>query len=143
MYRSQHYIPTLFATLGLEDEMACDSWGVAAMDWGNGGHAHPKSFSSEDIFPQLIDHLRCSGGALASQKTAEPTFLWCKDMPQLARVCGDLFAVSYLPRFSAMTGEPKLTARKFTPESAGAVLHLFEDCGNGLNMLGSRACRGN
>ena len=42
-HADEHYIPTLLAVLGLENETYCDGWGVAYTDWSAGG-MHPKSF---------------------------------------------------------------------------------------------------
>lgn len=39
----QHYLATLFAVHGLQQNENCDAWGIAAVDWGNGG-AHPRSY---------------------------------------------------------------------------------------------------
>lgn len=35
----EHYVPTLLASLGREDETDCSSWGVVALEW-SGGKAH-------------------------------------------------------------------------------------------------------
>jgi hypothetical protein len=40
----QHYLPTLLAVRGLEEECACEAWGGPAyMDWW-GMKAHPRTF---------------------------------------------------------------------------------------------------
>ena len=40
---TQHYLPTLFASLGLQQHENCNAWGIAAVDWSKGG-AHPRSY---------------------------------------------------------------------------------------------------
>ena len=42
-HADEHYIPTLLAALGLENETYCDGWGVAAADW-TGLAAHPNTY---------------------------------------------------------------------------------------------------
>ena len=131
----EHYIPTLFAAMGLEAEMACDSWGVAAMDWGSGG-AHPRSYPPDQITPELFHRIRSTPGVPKSQETAAAQFVPCAALADPARACGDVLAGAPPPPYAAMLGEPKLTARKFPEESAAAVVEVFADCAGGLGMLG-------
>lgn len=39
----EHYVPTLLASLGLENETYCRGWGLAYTDWSD-NWIHPKSF---------------------------------------------------------------------------------------------------
>lgn len=139
----QHYIPTLFAVKGLEDEMACSTWGVAAMDWSRGG-AHPRSYRHEDVQPQLIRYIRDvkeQPAAAAAQMTAVKQFISADAILAGGRGCAEVGPLAAgAGRFAAMPHTPKLTARKFPMATVDAVLRLFRDCSNGLYLLGHRAC---
>ena len=49
----QHYIPTLLASKGLDEESFCHIDGVVATDWSAGG-PHPKTYKSWETRPGLI-----------------------------------------------------------------------------------------
>lgn len=121
--------------------MACGGWGIAAIDWGHGG-AHPKSFLPSEVTPKLIHRMRGAPTASTAQQTAGANFVSCSSMEVVSRGCGDLLAVKPPMQYVAAADMPRLTARKFPAESASAVMALFEDCANGLMLLGSRQCPG-
>ncbi|PRW33249.1 Transcription initiation factor TFIID subunit 13 isoform A [Chlorella sorokiniana] len=53
----EHYVPTLLASLGLEDETYCRGWGLAYTDWSD-NWIHPKSFKPRDVTPELLKKMR-------------------------------------------------------------------------------------
>ncbi|KAI7839849.1 hypothetical protein COHA_006412 [Chlorella ohadii] len=62
----EHYVPTLLASLGLENETYCRGWGLAYTDWSD-NWIHPKSFKPRDVTPDLIKKMRwnCENMTLA------------------------------------------------------------------------------
>ncbi|KAL4439980.1 hypothetical protein ABPG75_002981 [Micractinium tetrahymenae] len=53
----EHYIPTLLASLGLENETYCGGWGVAYTDWST-HDIHPRSFLPKEVTPHLLKQMR-------------------------------------------------------------------------------------
>jgi Core-2/I-Branching enzyme len=141
----EHYIPVLMAVNELEDEMECRTWGITALDWGNGG-SHPKSFEiPQEITPELIYSLR-GGEAMAAeaekaQISAQKQFWPCERVPKTVQKCS---LVSEPLEFQAISGGPMLLARKFPAGAAGAVQLLMKQCSSsGLGLLSGRPCSQN
>lgn len=136
----QHYIPTLLAVHGLEDEAACEGWGIAAMDWSKGG-PHPRSFQEDEITVQLISELRDVDleEARKAQYNASDQFLPCLQTPSLEDWCARIVEPRSLGSFDpvVLSAPNKLVARKFPSSSADAVHRLFEqDCKEGPCLRG-------
>ena len=129
----EHYIPTLLAVHGREGEAACDTWGVVAVEWGNGG-AHPRSFLPQQVDAELFHRIRGAKSAAAAQHSARRQFYRCGGGDSAAEGCASLLA-SRPPKFVPMPGVPKLTARKFPADTAARVLEVLRNCSNGLGML--------
>lgn len=140
----QHYIPTLFAAKGLESEMDCEGWGIAALDWGRGG-AHPKSYGPEEVTPDLITGIRNTGNAIESQLSAQYQFTKCQNMIEgfeKGEKCSEIAAIgaATVP-FQPMLYGPVLTARKFPPQTAAAVESVAHSCIRGIELLTGKPCR--
>ncbi|PRW05935.1 beta-1,6-N-acetylglucosaminyltransferase enzyme [Chlorella sorokiniana] len=56
-YSDEHYIPTLLATKGRDNESYCHIDGIVAVDWSAGG-PHPKAYKSWEVRPSLITAAR-------------------------------------------------------------------------------------
>lgn len=140
----EHYIPTLLSTLGLENEAACQTWGVVALDWSAGG-AHPRTYSADEVTPALFQQARGVPDNLAgrAQRSAAQQFVNCSSIEAEA---GDSVTLACmqarLPWVVMLPGVPPLTVRKFPGGTAAAVQRLFSDCSNGMNLLGLHACKG-
>jgi hypothetical protein len=136
----EHYIPTLMAVHGLEDEMDCQSWGISSLDWSKGG-AHPKSYDDpREITPELIYSLRGGAGKEqnAAQVTAQKQFWSCDRVPRTLQECN---LVPKPPEFEAISGGPMLLARKFPAGAADAVYDLIKQCSSlGFGLLSGRPC---
>ncbi|KAL4426018.1 hypothetical protein ABPG75_010034 [Micractinium tetrahymenae] len=153
-FPDEHYFATLFAVLGKEGEMECDSWGVAEQDWSRGG-AHPKSFSPEDVTPELVRQMRGKGCAdEAAFADAQRLYIDAAAAlgPDQRRSCQALqdasaaAAAGYAHPLNAAACH--LTARKFSNETTDAVLALFSpevSCsaggGGGLHLVSEHYCR--
>jgi hypothetical protein len=142
----EHYIPTLLAVLGLEDECACDSWGVAAVDWSRGHTSHPTSYTLNDISVELIRKIRGLAEDVVHQAQADANerFLDCRHglMEEPARTCADLLQeVGLMSTEAPLPGTPPLFARKFPAETAQAVRRLAAECDReSVMLLGPRHC---
>ena len=147
----EHYIPTLFSIKGVEDEMYCDSWGVAAMEWDPASnYAHPKVFDHQDVMLEnVVYRLRekpeedamwmyqysatrmfeFQDRRIEGEKTThDATRYRC-------RGAGTLQHHSMLLEFPAPNVR-SLTARKFSGTSTEIINRIFTNCTNKLYMLG-------
>jgi hypothetical protein len=122
----EHFIPTLVAVAGLEGEAECRGWGASATRWAEGGFMHPESFPPEAVGGELFWALRGGDDAAAESRAARAAaaaaFVDCRAPcarapPRHGRYAPVLYNV---------------TARKFSPESAAAVLATLDDAELGL-----------
>lgn len=139
----EHYIPTLFSVKGLEKEMYCESWGIAAMEWDpESNYAHPRTYLSQEITPMEIEILREKGqGEMRIYQRYSATLF------QPASGCADS-SKSTLPEHKLLTlltfpapGVKSLTARKFDSKAAKTLKQVFKDCTNDLYLLGHNRCQ--
>jgi hypothetical protein len=129
---------------GLEEEAACEGWGIASMDWSRGG-PHPRSFQEDEISVQLITELRDVDleEARNAHFNASDQFLSCHQIPSIEEWCHTTRA-DEPPSFRSynaivLSAPKKLVARKFPSSSADAVRQLFEqDCEQGPCLMGRR-----
>ncbi|KAL4420283.1 hypothetical protein ABPG77_005623 [Micractinium sp. CCAP 211/92] len=151
----EHYIPTLLASRGLENETYCGGWGVAYTDWST-HDVHPKSFMPKEVTPHLVKQMRwwCKHQKEAGQdaqrmftsvpellKAATPQ-LACQRLRAASSAANDTSGSALRPASSAnsssssaptaapayahpMDGSCPLTARKFPAYTALRVRQLF------------------
>lgn len=126
----EHYLPTLMAVLKLEDEMACDSWGISAVNWEKGG-AHPKTYFLHEINQELIHTLRSDAQHVDDVvQWAKKQFYDCSERLQPHSLCGKRLNNLLMTSSEGHGFEnyfPKLTARKFDWHSVLLVEHLLFD----------------
>ncbi|KAL4426019.1 hypothetical protein ABPG75_010035 [Micractinium tetrahymenae] len=156
-FPDEHYFATLFAVLGKEAEMECESWGVAEQDWSVPG-AHPKSFrraGPPEVTPELVHRLRgasCNSEAAfadAQRLYINAAAVLGSDQRRSCQALQDATtaaAAGYAHPLSAAACH--LTARKFPNKTADAVLALFSpevSCsaggGGGLHLVSEHYCR--
>ena len=134
----EHYIPTLFSVNGLEKEMFCESWGIAAMEWDPASnYAHPKTYLPGDIKPTHIDSLREKGeGEMRIyQRYSATLFQPVSDCVHNTKKHRLLTLLTF-----PAPGVKSLTARKFDSRAATTLRQVFKDCSNDLYLLGYDRC---
>ena len=128
----EHYIPTLLAVEGIENETVCgeEGWGVAAVDWSRGG-AHPKSYRAREVSVGLMRSLRgvftVENGDLKAQLRAQRQF--CSLRPHgMGPLRGGQTGGSGDNGHGQIGYGNPLTARKFTPDSVHALEKVAREC---------------
>ncbi|EFN51060.1 hypothetical protein CHLNCDRAFT_141408 [Chlorella variabilis] len=153
-FSDEHYIPTLLASKGLDEESFCHIDGVVATDWSAGG-PHPKTYKSWETRPGLIRKAQgLDRGCNASAAIADAHRRYVPKQAAFgassSRLCdttlADLAAYAH-----ALPGNCSLTARKaslaqqtgclFPKPTVRAVHRLFTDCRSKLQLLGPGACK--
>jgi hypothetical protein len=147
-YSDEHYIPTLLAVKGLDNQTDCLGFYIN-VDWSAGG-AHPRTYGVRDVRPSLFSTLREAWGdcdpnaamALGRALFGPPATLLGRGGDGRAGVvvddsCGGAPAAwsgRLLPKACP------LFARKFPVETAGAVAAALTDCGSGVVPGGNGGC---
>eukprot|EP00890_Picochlorum_soloecismus_P006610 jgi/Picsp_1/774/NSC_04263-R1_core-2 i-branching beta- -n-acetylglucosaminyltransferase family protein len=135
----EHYIPTLFSVRGLEKEMYCESWGIAAMEWDpESNYAHPKTYMPRDINPIQFENLREKGGGEMRiyQRYSSALFQPASDCARKNKRAEPDHKLLAFPA----PGVKSLTARKFDSSAAKRLKQVFKDCTNDLYLLGHNRC---
>ena len=139
-YSDEHYIPTLLASAGRDNETDCLGYYVN-VDWTKGG-AHPRTYVVADVAPALFGSLREAWGDCdPAAATALGRALFGSPKAILGPR-GDADGCSAAP--AAWSGhllprECPLFARKFPSETAPAVAAALTDCGAGV-IPGESGC---
>jgi len=143
----EHYIPTLFSIKGVEDEMYCDSWGVAAMEWDpESNYAHPKVFHHQDVVLENVIHRlreKTEEDAIwRYQCTASKMFEKSKHKSIHSKTthtrCHSTLPLPHnMPSTFPAPNVWSLTGRKFSGTSTDIINRIFTNCtDNNLYMLG-------
>ena len=124
----------------LAAECECESWGVAAVDWGEGG-PHPRSWNASDVTPALISRLR--GDPAACNARAAQHSTWALFLHQQAalrgppeQVCAQLQQAPPFGYAPLNASSCHLTARKFPAATSRAVEELVSNCSSGSSTTG-------
>lgn len=128
-YSDEHYVPTLLAYLGKDQETDC--WGfLVNVDWSRGG-AHPRTYSVQDVdvsrmkqlrIPELCHH----AGAL---KLSKHMFVLPSQLTN--SICEEDSAWSD----KLLDFHCPLFARKFPNATAMAIRNLYANCQNKLDFI--------
>lgn len=55
----QHYVPSLLALKGLEEETDCSGSMTYVHWWGDGEHMQPETFNLWEVSGDLVEQMRC------------------------------------------------------------------------------------
>ncbi|KAI3431710.1 hypothetical protein D9Q98_004755 [Chlorella vulgaris] len=149
----EHYIPTLLAVLGLQNETYCNGNGIAYVDWSRGGN-HPRSFKPKEISVELLHTMRrhCTNSQAVTED-ARRMFMATDELVAIEgdaqQVCRHLQAVGSSSSSSGSNGSNyarplagwcPLTARKFPPFTSLRIRQLFlSSCPPGTGKQPSKA----
>lgn len=123
----EHYVPTLLASLGRENETDCSSWGVAAVE---GSEGTAKEYRPQEATPKLFAKARgnCSGPAALAARDAHRMFSPWEPVltaPNRTMACQRLRSFVSRPYEHPLLPSCSLAAGRFVGEAAPAVLRLF------------------
>ncbi|KAK9907312.1 hypothetical protein WJX75_001278 [Coccomyxa subellipsoidea] len=134
-YSDEHYLGTLLASRGLDNETDCLGH-ITYTHWSY-GEAHPKAFTPEDINADALREMRqpqTGCNAAPAIVTASAQFVPIEEVR--SKTCG-LKPID----FSYSLGyHCPMMARKFPKETAATISQLLAECSNQLNIVTSPKC---
>ncbi len=117
----EHYVPTLLAVMGRENETDCLGASMHT-DWRDGG-AHPRSYALNDVEPQLFTAMRAPRGAVQEAQKRALRGMWHLHASLIhnAQSGRHPFTLANAP-----TLLPSLWARKFGPGTGDRVAAILQ-----------------
>lgn len=144
----EHYVPSLLASRGLENETTCSGGGGTFVSWSYKDKTdsnHPREFQKGELTGDVVRgirnwpiHAHCSVGAEEKIQGAITGFINIDTLEE--DVCsgeeGSLLPGSfYGNKFKPLNSKCNLIARKIAPDAAGALMDLYRDCNTALGIL--------
>jgi Core-2/I-Branching enzyme len=135
-FSDEHYIPTLLALKGWDNQTDCLGYTVA-VDWSQGG-AHPKTYGAADITADTLASIRDSWGqcaavaanAAAAALVVPPSSVTPAACATVAHAAGvtaaNPMAAVWASRLTPR--ECSLFARKFPADTAAPLTAVLRDC---------------
>ncbi|CAL5228886.1 g12101 [Coccomyxa viridis] len=135
-YSDEHYLSTLLASKGLDNETDCFG-GTTYTSW-QWGQAHPQAFGPDDINPDKIREMRqpqAGCNAPSAIITAAAQFI------DIADVTPQACSTKPIDYSYSLGYHCPIMARKFSQETAPAIAQLLSECSNHLNIVTSAKCQ--